>query len=196
MHKIMADAPGWQTVRVEEKYEDAWTRLCVEHVRRPSSSEPQAWTVVHRRAAAVIAPFTPEGHLVMVRQERIPIRAAIWEFPAGQIDEEHEQDDAVVRETALRELHEESGYGPGPEFEMIPRGIFFSSPGFTDEHAYFFEARNVVPLGGRAEPDGGESILEVGVFTASEFRAMVHEGTIRDANTLALFARMCAAGSM
>ena len=31
--------------------------------------------------------MTPDGRLLLIRQERIPIRAAIWEFPAGQIDD-------------------------------------------------------------------------------------------------------------
>ena len=45
------------------------------------------------KAAVVIAPLTAEGKFVLIREERIPIRAAIWSFPAGQIDESLEPDE-------------------------------------------------------------------------------------------------------
>ena len=31
--------------------------------------------------------MTAEGNFVLIRQERIPIRKAIWEMPAGQVDQ-------------------------------------------------------------------------------------------------------------
>ena len=53
------------------------------HLARP---EPRAWTIVHRKAAVVVAPMTRDGKIVLIHQERIPIRQAIWEMPSGQID--------------------------------------------------------------------------------------------------------------
>ena len=64
---------------------------------------------MHRKPAVVIAPLTREGRFVLIREERIPVRAAIWSFPAGQIDDTPEPDDAVIREVARRELREETG---------------------------------------------------------------------------------------
>ena len=106
--------------------------------------KPARWTVVHRKAAVVVAPMTPEGKLVLVRQERIPVRALLWEFPAGQIDEENSSDEAVIRATAVRELREETGYEPAAGVELVDLGYFFTSQGFTDEHNHLFLARGVV----------------------------------------------------
>jgi ADP-ribose pyrophosphatase len=150
--------------------------------------------VVHRKGAAIIAPMTPDGRLLLVRQERIPIRAAIWEFPAGQIDSAAEHDDATIRATACRELREETGYELGAGGELIPMGSYFSSPGFTDEHGYIFLARGVVPGAAGPSHDENEAINECRAFSPADLRRMIAESEIRDANTLSAFARMTALG--
>ena len=40
--------------------------------------------------------MTADGKLVLIRQERIPIRTDIWEVPGGQIDEAGEIDSAAI----------------------------------------------------------------------------------------------------
>jgi len=60
---------------------------------------------------------------------------------------------------ALRELHEETGYQLAPQGSLISLGYYFSSPGFTDEHCYFFLARPVQKSAERQEHDAGEAIL-------------------------------------
>ena len=47
------------------------------------------------------------------------------------------------REVARRELREETGYELEPGAELVSLGHYFTSPGFTDEHCYFFLARPV-----------------------------------------------------
>ena len=62
-------------------------------------------------------------------------------MPAGQIDGVARGQ--AVRQVALRELREETGYELAADGDLISLGILFSSPGFTDEHCYFFLARPV-----------------------------------------------------
>ena len=81
------DRDGWETISSQTHFESAHLRVVTEEVRSPAREQPRSWTVVHRKAAVVVAPMTADGKLVLIRQERIPIRAAIWEVPAGQIDE-------------------------------------------------------------------------------------------------------------
>jgi hypothetical protein len=57
-------------------------------------------------------------------------------------------------------------------------------------------ARPVVPLAGGAKPESAESITECRVFTLEELRAMIASGEVRDANTLAAFARLAAMGDL
>ena len=151
-------------------------------------------TVVHRKAAAVVVPMTADGKFVLVRQERVPIRDTIWEFPAGQIDEARAHDEKAIRDTAFRELREEAGYEIAGGGELIPMGHFFPSAGFTDEHSYLFLARPVVPSKQGRAPDEHEAIVECRTFSSQELREMVASSELRDANSLSAFARMCAMG--
>jgi ADP-ribose pyrophosphatase len=163
-------------------------------VQTPSRSNPQAWAIVHRKPAVVIAPMTRDGEILLIRQERVPIRAAIWEFPAGQIDESGKPKQDEIESAALRELGEETGHELAPDGELISLGYYFSSPGFTDEHGYFFLARSVEPCAGPHPRDESESILDCRSFSVDDLSRMIARNEIRDANTLSICARMAARG--
>jgi len=194
-HDFIRDSEGWQTLARELQFDNPFLQVYRTETRTPSRpDEPRLWTVVHRKGAAVVAPQTEDGKFLLVRQERIPIRATIWEFPAGQIDESKEHSEPLIRETALRELREESGHELAPDGALVPLGHFFPSAGFTDEHSYLFLARPVVPSASGHLHDENEVITECRAFSKEEFRAMIAQNEIRDANTLAAFARMTALG--
>jgi len=180
----------WETASSERHFSNAHLEVVTDHVRTPSRSLPRTWTIVHRKAAVIIAPMTRDGKIVLIRQERIPIRAAIWEMPSGQID-------GPVRETAeqvaLRELREEAGYELANDGELIALGHYFTSPGFTDERGHFFLARPVEPCPNYVR-DESESILDCREFGMEEIRRMIAENEIRDANTLGIWARLWARG--
>jgi ADP-ribose pyrophosphatase len=189
------EGPGWETISNDLQYANPYLQVFLTRVRTPSRPDGVPWTVLHRKAGAVIAPMTPDGRLLLIRQERIPLRAALWEFPAGQIDDPPGLDnEAHIRATACRELREETGYELAPGGELIPMGCFFTSPGFTDEHCYIFLARGVIPSAAGPSHDENESIQECRPFTVAELRRMIAENEIRDANTLSAFARMWVLG--
>ena len=191
----IADKEGWRTVSTHTQYKDKNLEVTLQEVFTPTRQDkPAKWTVVHRKPAVVIAPLTPEGKLVLVRQERIPVRALCWEFPAGQIDEEDANDEKVISDTAARELREETGYELPAGVGMVGLGYFFTSQGFTDEHSHLFLARDVVMSKAGAAHDEGEGITECQEFTLEEFRRMVADGEINNANTLSLYGRLCARG--
>ncbi len=192
---LISDKEGWRTVSTETVYKDKNVEVAKQTVFTPTRQDkPAEWTVVHRKAAVVIAPMTPEGKLVLVRQERIPVRALMWEFPAGQIDEQDSDDEQVIRATAVRELQEETGYQLAEGVEMTALGYFFTSQGLTDEHCHLFLARGVVPSKTGASHDENEGITDCREFTLDEFRRMIAEDEINNANTLSTYARLCARG--
>jgi len=194
--KLVRDRDGWETVASETHFATPHLALATDEVRTPTQSKPRKWSVVHRKPAVVIAPLTREGKFVLIREERIPIRAAIWSMPAGQIDESLEPDDAAVREVARRELREETGYELESGTELISLGHYFTSPGFTDELCYLFLARPVQKSAAGAQHDATEAILDCREFSADSFRQMIVEGQIRDANTLSIWARLVACGEI
>ncbi len=190
---------GWETISSDRHFANAHIEVVIDQVQTPSRSQPRSWTIVHRKAAVIIAPMTREGKIVLIRQERIPIRTAIWEMPSGQIDNavagvaDSGRAAETIEQVALRELREEAGYELAKEGELIALGFYFSSPGFTDERGHFFLARPVVPCPDYVR-DESEAILDCRAFSIPEIRRMIAENEIRDANTLGICARLAARG--
>ncbi len=191
-HRFIQSTEGWNVITGETLFANPYVEVHRATVTSPTRPEPFTWTVVHRKGAVVVVPVTVDGRFILVRQERVPIRSTIWEFPAGQIDDASDPD--AIRATGLRELAEEAGYELAPGGELISLGHYFPSCGFTDEHSHLVLARPVIPAAGGAKPDAAESITECRAFSPEEFRAMIASGEIRDANTLSAFARMIAMG--
>ncbi len=189
----MSEADAWKTISSETHFANGHLEVVTEEICTPAHAAARTWTVVHRKPAVVIAPMTRDGKLILIRQERIPIRAAIWEMPAGQIDDV-QSDEAAIEGVALRELHEETGYQLATDGEIISLGHFFSSPGFTDERAYFFLARPVESAAGGHAHHESESILDCRSFAPDEINRMIAENEIRDANTLSICARLVSLG--
>ncbi len=191
-HRFIQNSDGWNVISSEQQFANPYVEVHRATVTSPTRPEPFTWTVVHRKGAVVVAPMTADGKFLLVRQERVPIRSTIWEFPAGQIDDTSDPD--AIRATGLRELEEEAGYELAPGGELISLGHYFPSCGFTDEHSHLVLARPVVPTAEGAKPEAAESITECRAFSTEEFRTMIASGEIRDANTLSAFARMVAMG--
>jgi ADP-ribose pyrophosphatase len=193
-HEFIQDLDGWQTHQSEKLFANPYLSVERVTISSPTRPDPFSWTVCHRKGAVVVVPMTIDGKLLLVRQERAPIRATIWELPAGQIDDHAEPQ--AIRATALRELREEAGYELPPGGELISLGYFFPSAGFTDEHSHLFLAKGVIEHPGGTDHDAGEAITECRAFAPSEIQEMIASGEIRDANTLASFARLVAMGHL
>jgi len=182
---------NWQTLESRSLFRNPYVEVVQERVSLPGDSRARIWTTVRRKKAVVIAPVTEAGRFVLIHEARIPVRKWLWEFPAGQVDETEPGPD-VIRETAVRELREETGYELVPGGELMSLGHFYSSQGFTDETQHLFLARPVRATGKGHQPDHSEAIAESREFTFAELRAMVAGDIIQDANTLGLFARLMA----
>lgn len=180
----MSDA--WRVLQSRIFCDTPYLTLAQELITTPSRPDGVRWMVAHRPAAVVVAPRTPDGRFLLIRQERAAIRQITWEFPAGQID--GEVSEAAIRETALRELGEETGMRC--DGELISLGFFYSSVGFTDEHCHLFLATDVVPRPEGVDHDENEAILETRAFSKDELQAMLASCEIFDANSLAVYSRL------
>ena len=183
----------------ERHFANAHLEVVTDQVQTPTRSKPRSWTVVHRKAAVIIAPMTRDGEIVLICQERIPIRATIWEMPSGQIDNsvagagDPGSTSETIEQVALRELREEAGYELAKDGELIALGYYFTSPGFTDERGYFFLARPVELCPDYVRNEA-EAISDCHAFSVPEIRRMIAENEIRDANTLSICARLATRG--
>lgn len=130
--------------------------------------------VEHPGAVAVVPLF--EGDVLLIRQYRSAVDSDLLEIPAGKLDVAGEDRE----ETARRECEEEVGHRPG---KLTYLHHFYTSPGFTDELIWLYEAEQLRPVGPR--PTGAEEeAAEIVQLSLDEAIAMVERGTIRDAKTI------------
>ena len=183
------DEEGWETLSAATKCDAQHATVEEVEVRSPARPKGHRWTVVRRKPAVVIAAITADGKLILINEERIPVQAALWSVPAGQIDEGQEIEDAV-----RRELLEETGYELAQAGKLIPLGHYFTSPGFTDERGHFFLARPVVLSPAGPAHHDSESILECRPFSPAELADMIARNEIRDSNTLSICAVLVSRG--
>lgn len=147
-------------------------KVRLDRVIEPSGQEVLREVVAHPGAVAIVARPAPD-EVILIRQYRHPAGEELIEIPAGTLKQNEDP-----RACALRELEEETGFRAG---RMVQRARFFTTPGFTTEIMYLFEASDLVKT--RANPDWDESI-EVDIVPRKNALRMVEEGRIRDAKTI------------
>jgi len=188
----VSNPDDWQILEINSLFRNPYLEVFQERVILPGEVRIREWTVVRRKQAVVIAPVTEEGKFVLIHQARIPVRKMLWEFPAGQIDDSLQPGVEMIREAALRELTEETGYSLSTGGELTYLGHYYSSQGFCDETPHLFLARPVQASGFGRRPDDSESIVECREFSLEDLSSMIADSVIQDANTLAMFARLSA----
>jgi ADP-ribose pyrophosphatase len=154
-------------------------RLWIEKrpVRLPSGVERES-VIVHPGNAVAILPV--EGsRCKLLKQYRAAIGQYIYEAPAGTMEEGEDP-----MGTAHRELIEETGFTAR---SIMPKGFIYTTPGYTDERIFLFEARELSPSQDYQKDE--DEIIEVVDVETSDIAAMVADGTICDAKTICLIHR-------
>jgi len=122
---------------IETLYSGRHLRLC----------QRGSWEFAERlnpQGAVIIVAITPHDTVLMVEQYRIPIQSRSLEFPAGLIGDESHFSDESWRESAQRELLEETGWS-ALHIESIMAGP--SSAGMTTEIMHFVRATGLTQVG-------------------------------------------------
>lgn len=154
-------------------------RLWIEqrNVLLPNGLERQK-IIVHPSDAVAILPLEGD-RCKLIRQYRYAIDDYILEAPAGALES---GEDPLA--AAGRELIEETGFAA----QVIdPRGFIITTPGYTDEKIYLYEARGLSPS--REFEKDEDEVIEVVDVPVRELPAMVRDGRITDAKTICLIYR-------
>ena len=130
--------------------------------------------IVRHGVAVAIIPQLPDGRFVFIRQFRKAMERVCFEVVAGNCDPGEEP--AVA---AARELREETGYTAR---SLEPLGSIFPSVGYCTERIDLFFAE--VAEQGDTAFDEDESI-ELEILSEAELDAMIRNGEVADAKTLA-----------
>jgi ADP-ribose pyrophosphatase len=143
-----------------------------ERVIEPAGHECSREIVVHPGAVCIVARPTPD-EVILIRQYRHAAGRELVEIPAGTL---HAGEDP--RECAIRELEEEAGYLAS---NMVERARFWTTPGFTTEFMYLYEASGLKKT--QINPDEDE-VIEVDIVSRSTALQMIDDGRIQDAKSI------------
>jgi ADP-ribose pyrophosphatase len=165
-------------------------------VERADGSRARRDIVGHPGAVAIVA-IDDADRVLLVRQWRVAVGAALLEIPAGTLNV-----DAATGTTedpnvaAARELEEETGYRAG-HWERL--GSFWTAPGFATELMHLYLATDLQAAeADRIGPDEDER-LELERMPWPDAVAAADRGEIVDAKSLVglyrLARRMASAGS-
>src|SRR4030042_3017752 len=151
-------------------------RLWIEKrtIRLPKGTERER-VIVHPNNAVAIFPVEKD-RCKLLKQYRFAIDQYIYEAPAGTIEPGEDP-----KETARRELIEETGFAAQT---IVPKGFIYTTPGFTDEKIFLFEARDLSPSDEYGKDE--DEIIEVMDIATSDLNDMIINGTIVDAKTICL----------
>lgn len=127
--------------------------------------------------AVVIVPVTENGEILFVEQFRMGANASILELPAGILNGEDGNEDAL--EGARRECREETGY----DAETIEKiGGIYMTPGYCSEyiHVYLAQGLKKSPL-----PQDDDEFLNLIALPIEEAYRRAEMGEMNDAKTIA-----------
>jgi 8-oxo-dGTP pyrophosphatase MutT (NUDIX family) len=163
-----------RTLSSRSVYENPWVRVREDAIEREDGSRG-VYAVVEKNEGSLVAPWDGE-RVTLVGQVKYPVGGFFWEFPQGAIDHRA----AAPEETARAELVEETGLRAG---KLEHLGRLFYSYGLSSQGFDLWLATDLTQ--GDAQPEATEVGLQTRAVTRAEFEAMVREGEIADAASLA-----------
>ena len=144
-----------------------------DRVRLPDGGEGVREYIRHPGACAIV-PLFDDGRVLLERQFRYPHGREFIEIPAGKLEKGEPPLD-----TAKRELLEETGYTAG---EWTRIGVIHPAIAYTDEAIELYVAKKLRKQ--ERNLDEGE-FLELVILPLAEAIAMIRDGRITDAKTVA-----------
>lgn len=153
-------------------------RLEVDQIELPGGRHSVREVVRHPGGVCVL-PLHDDGTVSIVRQLRYPYQEVVTELPAGKLEPGEDPFVAIQRE-----LSEETGFTATQWHDM---GLFYPTPGYTDERLHLYFARDLRP--GAAHPDEGE-FLECERLSLDTLVEQVMDGTLTDGKTIALILKV------
>ena len=118
--------------------------------------------------------MTDEDEIILVKQFRKPVEKAIYEVPAGKLDNNEDH-----RACGIRELSEETGYS-AENFDYL--GFMYPSPGFADEVTHLYLATGLTKGENHLDPD---EYLDVEFIPIDDVKKKwIMDNEINDAKTV------------
>jgi len=165
---MTALADTYSIVESRIVFEHAQVRVIMDTLEHNGRRSPYFYLEGPGEAVATIA-LTADGQIVLTRQYRHPVRAVIYDLPAGRLN----PGESSI-EGARRELEEETGYRAE---RIVPLGRYNQFPGALKVATTIFLATDLAPT--RQRLDEGEE-LDVVLMPVREALAMILRGEVID----------------
>lgn len=172
-HDAVEPDPPAAVISTRRTHSGPLLKIDEDEVRLPGGAVARLESIRHPGAAAVL-PFLEDGRVLLVRQYRHAMGGWILEVPAGKLDD-GERPEACAK----REVEEEVGHRVG---SLVELGAIFTTPGFTDEVIWLYEAHDLQKTAIAHEAD---EVIEVVTMQFEEAVKAVQEGKIRDGKSVA-----------
>jgi ADP-ribose pyrophosphatase len=153
----------WQVTRIFTLFAERWVS--------PRTGQEHKFAVIDSPDWVNVVALDTAGRLILIRQFRFGIGAFTLEVPGGMVDPQEDP-----RETAGRELREETGYRAG---SIVDLGFIYPNPAIQNNKAHMFLAQDCV-LEGAPELDAGEDI-EIALHSLDEALSALRTGVISHA---------------
>ena len=160
------------TISSQDAYQGQFLKMKKDIVSLPDGQETYREYLIHPGAVAII-PILSDGRILLERQFRYPVNAAMIEIPAGKL--ELGEDPLLC---AQRELLEETGYS-ATNWEYL--GKIHPVISYSTEMIEIFLAQGL--LEGERCLDEGE-FLDVFAATLDEMHQWIDDGKITDVKTI------------
>lgn len=161
-----------KTMKSDKLYEGKILNLRVDTVEIPNKMYSKREIIEHPGSVGILA-ITKDDKIVLVKQYRKAAEDFILEIPAGKMEVNEEP-----KETAIRELKEETGYSADGMEYMLE---FYASPGYCNEIIYIFLSDKIEL--GEQDLDENENI-EILEYDIDEIFKMIRLGKIIDGKTI------------
>ncbi len=162
-----------KTIRENKIFSGRILNLFDDEVLLENGKNAKREYVSHNGGVSVVA-INDKNEVYFVRQYRYPYKEFVIEIPAGKLEKGEDPEVA-----AKRELEEEIG-AKAKSFEHI--GVFYPSPGYTNEKIYMYLAKDLEFTIQNLDED---EFLEVGKMEISKFVNLIDKGEITDGKTIA-----------
>jgi ADP-ribose pyrophosphatase len=137
-HDLVDESVDRAVLHSERRFDGRVLGVRTDRVDLGDGQQVERDIVVHPGAVGVVA-VDDDLRLLMVRQYRHPVRAMLWEAPAGLLDVEGED----PADAAARELFEEGGYRARDWSVLVDA---FATPGGSDEAVRIYLARDLTEV--------------------------------------------------
>ncbi|OUJ10618.1 NUDIX hydrolase [Acetobacter sp. DsW_059] len=178
----LPDPGGYSVLSSRIAYENPWTRVREDIIRRPDGKDG-LYGVVERGQFAVICPLgrTKDGKptLTLVNQYRYPVGERLWEFPMGMWET---RPDAKPEDLAAGELKEETGLIAG---RMLYAGPVYQGAGYSTQKGHIYLATELSQ--DVAEREQTEQDMLCTTLPLEKFEDMISNNEILCMVTLAAF---------